>query len=141
MKLKTTDLRKGNWINFMEDDTKFKVVGIDADDLGLTVESEKDGELWIECDQFNKIRLTPELLLSFGFTGNEDDFILPLPTGSGSELHIEFESNSTCLVRNHIVNRLISDTYDYVYIQHIYYVNQLQNLYWILTGEEMNIKL
>ncbi len=77
MKLNLNELRKGSLILFQEDDSICIVLGIDADDLGLTVFfTDSAEETWIEATQFAPIPITKEWLMKIGFVKKDNDELL-----------------------------------------------------------------
>jgi len=108
--MKANELRIGNWVNFMEDDTRFKVGAIEADGIGVSNAHEST---WIELDQFGGIKLTPEILEKCKIKPNdyfrEGEGVYWF-TGHNPEVPIQ-------------------------------YVHQLQNLFFILKGQELQIDL
>lgn len=124
--MKANELRINNLVNYQEDGTLFNVIGID--NLGISVKNDIE-ETWIELNQFEPIPLTEEWLLKFGF-----DKIY------SSAMHTTF-SNGTIL--NYYVWHKSGNQYADIYGAKIkcQYVHQLQNLYWCLCGEELEINL
>ena len=92
------------------------------------------------------IPLTEEWLLKFGFEGDENQYDIGLSNGDGVDLSVEFAYGTTCLKRKYVEDWLIekykhlNKVEDFCYIKHPKYVHELQNLYFSLTGEELNIK-
>lgn len=132
--LKATELRIGNWVNYYNDDTCFRITEINQ--TGISVEN-KDEATWIELDQFSGIPLTPELLEKCGFEkeayydGNV--FYIKLP-----DIYFyieERDGNNYTVVSN-------ADYPEYVKCSIPFkYVHQLQNIYSSLTGEDLTITL
>ena len=79
-------------------------------------------------EQFNKVELTEELLLKFGFEekSKSKNFYL-----GNFRFHISKPANYDGFI--------FCDGYD-VITDRIKYVHQLQNLYFALTGEELTLK-
>jgi hypothetical protein len=116
------ELRIGNWVKYSEDGTIFKVVTISP--TGLTVESEKETE-WIEIWQFEPVILSEDWLVKCGANKKAEL----------KYIHGEFT-----------LNYLPSYKYWYVtrygeYCSKVEYVHEWQNLYFALTGKELEIKL
>ena len=120
--MKASELRIGNIIQYSEDSVIFKVIGVH--EYGLDVENDIE-TTYIELDQFEPIPLTEEWLFKFGFKKdgkyNSSDrwmgiFNQPLIMGNGY---------------------LTIPNYP---LTEIKYVHQLQNLYFALTGQELEIK-
>lgn len=83
-------------------------------------------------NEFNSIPLTHEILMKCGFKKvykSEYTFVF------------DCETNSKFGSRWNLVNRQFSISYENIPFYNIKYVHQLQNLYFVLTGEELNINL
>ena len=118
--MKVTELRINNWVQFKHTETPVRV------DLGdfVMAREYKDERL----DDYEPIPLTEEWLLKFGFNKVSDIW--------------EFWKNSGWDLRQHKLENkwwlfYVGQDLDCVRID---YVNQLQNLYFALTGEELTIK-
>ena len=91
---------------------------------------------------FYPVTLKPELLTKCGFIENKDyplapqsrEFILVLPViGSNkNEIYGYVKSNGECFVRAAVNGAVASNNF--------FHLHQLQNLYYMLTGEELEIK-
>jgi hypothetical protein len=122
--MKTNEVRVGNRVLFAEDGTEFIVTDIVGS--GFNVKNEEENT-WIEADQFEGIPLTVEWLLKFGFKIKDNDGRFILLDG---DVDILFDDDLDCWTCDGVcfsVNCLNS-------------VHQLQNLYFVLTGEELTIK-
>ena len=74
------------------------------------------------------IHLTPEILEKCGWVWNEECKSFE---GKDVRMNLEFrEANSSYTMFNYILRAKIADK--------IFYLHQLQNLYYALTGEELN---
>jgi hypothetical protein len=111
------ELRIGNLIKFSEDGTIFTVGSIE--ERGFTVQNDEE-TTWIEAEEFEPIPLTEEWLLKFGFKIWDRNKWSDL--GMNIVL-LENGDNFLFLANQRHVN--------------IFYVHQLQNLYFALTGEEL----
>ena len=123
--IKPNDLRYGNKLLFLGEEVTFEFVD----------QIREDGVFWIQVKerkiahknfQFKPIPLTEEWLFRFGFEKVEDDDYLEIKLFSSLKilwlgyLAIEINGYFTALSEKEQV-----------------YVNQLQNLYFALTGEEL----
>lgn len=91
---------------------------------------------------FFPIVLKPEMLTKCGFVENKDyplapqskEFILVLPViGSNkNEIYGYVKSNGECFARATVNGAIASNNF--------FYLHQLQNLYYTLTGEELELK-
>lgn len=112
------ELRIGNWIN-----DSHCVVGIYLD----MIETTEDAEMLLEC--IEPVPLTEEWLLTFGFVENNGFFSSNLST----DYYVDY-----CIKSN--TWELYLAEYTGIFMLDITYVHQLQNLYFALTGEELEIK-
>lgn len=93
-------------------------------------------------ERVKPILLTEEMLLKCGFLCDGEDNVMVLPNGDSSELHIErelFSNNYNAFVTRGVSKGVPGKDYDYVYLRSVQYLHQLQNLYFALTGEELEI--
>jgi len=117
--MKANELRLANWINLKGN---IQVWHIDIDDI--------DRVNYIGIDKYEPIPLTEEWLLKFGFEKVGDTYMLKI----------------TKLIYHCCYVRYVDDiwwflsrkgaTYDFKFNN----VHQLQNLYFALTGQELEIK-
>ena len=112
------ELRIGNLVQFSEDGTIFTVGSIE--EKGFTVQNEEE-TTWIESELFEPIPLTEERLLEFGFEKDVSKY-------------------NICWFLNHVYIWFVDGEYINELDLPIDYVHQLQNLYFVLTGEELTIK-
>lgn len=91
----------------------------------------------IRLSDIEPISLTPEILEKCGFFSNRhsiDDSIYE-STHLSSELRVQFGELKI------IKDKTLKVTYKWETIAHIKSLHQLQNLYFALTGEELEVKL
>ncbi len=121
--IKANELRRLNKVVFAEDGTVFDVLLIE--ETGLIVKNEEE-EFWCEIDQFEGIPITEEWLLRLSDLKNFGKYYFHpfaiFPEGGVFKAWID-----TC-EGYEPTNYTVS------------YVHQLQNLYFALTGEELEIK-
>lgn len=145
MKIRPNELRIGNVVYdslgesdiVIEGITKSKeeygyeyVVEFD-DSMSATVLKEFDGEQYIK-----PIPLTAEWLKRFGFNDITKKQGIPYPTFEKKYRHVLVESR---------IELQEIDTDMWMWLEgntnvHLYYVHQLQNLYFALTGTELELK-
>lgn len=124
--IKANELRRFNKVVFAEDGTVFDVLLIE--EAGLMVKNEEE-EFWCEIDQFDGIPLTEEWLLRMGFEKTEKEWYFLNVCNDWTYLYWNKEGIFELSVNKHSV-----------IFQNITSVHQLQNLYFALTGEELEIK-
>ena len=129
------ELRIGNYLLQYGEVGKIVEIGIKhKGDTNYYLRSENDNcGYWI--DQFKPISLTEEILLKCGFKITKNDeypFKYVINKGMRDEIEIEDLNSTTCFVLSH--GRRFS-------VVKIKYLHQLQNLYFALTGKELEIEL
>jgi hypothetical protein len=114
--MKSNELKVGNWVYSNHDDEPFKVRGFDIGALD-------DG---MDCESMQPIPLTPEILEKAGFVLS----VFP-------EITEAFHDAFTLVLEDKGWDciRILGKS---VFVN---YVHELQNLYFALTGEELNIQL
>lgn len=122
--MEAKELRIGNWVYSITHKKNHKVIKLEFDSI-LNVEP---------------IPLTEEILLKCGFekTGDYGDQIYYEPKNRGNRnYYICFDHDEICF--GFASNGSYTDLlYDDANLQHLH---QLQNLYFALTGEELNVDL
>jgi hypothetical protein len=121
--MKSTELRVGNFVS------------VDGKNLTVTQILEKGlncGNVGALYELVKPIPLTEESLADFGFSDTKIVYMNSCVWMLGDDMHV------TVLVNDKGITALI--VYGYLkYFEHVY-VHQLQNLYFALTGEELNQK-
>lgn len=129
--IKATELRIGNIVLSRETElAHFHTIGCnDMGDFYSTIQ-----------DSLDPIPLTPEIMEKCGFEADDDD-------GGGCSIYV---SETLRLWRGDLEGvmrlRFWGDEYSYPIhlkepVYHFQYLHQLQNLYFALTAEELNIRL
>lgn len=121
-----SELRIGNKILFSEEGTEFEVNAIDQEGVNVKCATTTT---WIELEYFEGIKVTNEWLIKLGFIKIKT-IVYPLnmaywckSDSKNNTIFIETGSRGFVLRGN-----------DFVLYE---YVHQLQNLYFALTGEEL----
>lgn len=148
--MKTNELRIGNWIKY--EDKLVQVVQLSS----LMILCQRDeNQFLVNCTPkvFQPIELTEEVLVKIGFVkvhkknivgfNNVNEFILKNDINDNEFVNISyhlFESG------NSIINIEQGDYYsgiddNYIYKLNIKYLHELQNIYYCLTGEELEVSL
>ena len=135
--MKATELRLGNFVKWVERIESVKQLFED----GVGIAYEQDSDYWtqmIEADDLEGIPLTPEIFVLNGFgEDNNGHFLLDLQTH-----YLEIIPMKDGFYPMYGQKRETSgDNDNMVSLNRIDYVHQLQNLYFALTGEELNINL
>ena len=122
--IQPNELRLLNWVKLNDEDLFCKVLVID--NFGLSVDIVKTKEItWIEYEQFSPVELTPDILEAAGFTNGiktietsflETEFYVDLMDGDAG-----FNKHGLWFPCKHL--------------------HQLQNLYWCLCGDELQIDI
>lgn len=129
--MKVIELRIGNYIHLDPDylkDVVFKVITLEY--YGLILDSYDKGCIKYSYSDYKiqPIKLTEEWLLNFGFeTSAWDNY---------STYRKMVGNNDYTIVFDEYLNTYVGD----IKINEIKYVHQLQNLYFALTGKELNTK-
>lgn len=128
-KMKTKELRIGNYVNYFEDSTIFEVVQVESN--GLEVKN-KNEFTWIEIENFEGIPINKEWMLKLGFCEVYIDMYEIKPNVNGCEC-FSFHSDYNSVT--------ISDGFgnDYL-VKNIQYIHQLQNLFYSITRTELQCK-
>jgi hypothetical protein len=149
--IKASDLRIGNWVHKIHssvnrslyiEESDFPMETIDCGFVKVLEIVEKGIVDFIdtnpslkqiaEYEDLQPIPLTPEILEKCGFQKDSIDFILPLKHGS-----LQSPLSGEYVVFGLEVNDLFYDAHE----SDIKYLHQLQNLYFALTCEELQINL
>jgi hypothetical protein len=115
--MKANELRIGNFVSIDGVLKPIKVFIIDTTETSVNT-------------KYKPIPLTEEWLLKFGFVYNIDSYY-KRHTESETNFDWDIETGLYIIDDNGLVLKDIS---------HIEYVHQLQNLYFALTGEELEVK-
>ena len=95
-----------------------------------------------DASSFYPVVLKPELLLKCGFIENKDypllpqarefKLVIPVIGSNNNELYGYVKNNGECFVRATVNNNVASINF--------FHLHQVQNLFFFLTGNEMEIK-
>ena len=132
--MKAEELRIGNILQYRDDErVKVHLRGtpfvVSADDILFLSEQESQGNI---VDYVEPINITKELLFKCGFKHHNTD-----------ECFKEYKSESMIIEHNEYLNEfnLMYELYNEVKYSELNYVHDIQNLHYILTKEELKIKL
>jgi len=138
--MKANELRIGNLVKHVDSDSIFKVTGIH--EFGLDCES-KDESTYMEYENFEPVQLTPEYHKKLGaYTVVELNYYrYTLPRKNNSRLTVNFKGYGIDL-HQYLTDRTDQDLeviniWDFNLTKREMYVHEWQNLYFILTGEEL----
>lgn len=132
--LKCTDLRIGNWIKY--EDKLVQVVQLSS----LMILCQRDeNQFLVNCEPkvFQPIELTEEVLAKIGFKKNiiYGNVIEYFPIDDNLTRIFCIKEKQNFKIQN--VRKNITETIE----KHIKYLHQLQNAYYLLTNEELEVKL
>jgi hypothetical protein len=136
--MKAQELRLGNWVE-IDTDSGWKPLQVEQ----IRWQAIASGFNVVHFDEPEKLRpipLTPEILEAVGFensSGNTDYIALYLEVGGIDNIIICFHGDKGGILEYSLTCRG-ADLVPPFEIQHLH---QLQNLYYALTGQELNIKL
>ena len=138
--MKTDELRKGNLINFYRDNTIGSVSNIEEQYIDFV--SLNTGFCCYDkhIDYFEPIELTKDILENLKFSvGGECSFYSHIRE-DGKEVSIKYytwANGETCIELVILEKRPLCES---IFKRNIKYLHQLQNLYYLLTEEEFDIK-
>jgi hypothetical protein len=132
--IKPAELRLGNYM-LQKINTRIKFVQFDYPHFELLSKGEdKD---------FHQIVLKAEILESCGFTENKDYALLPqarefvlmlaIHGNQANEIRAYIKNNGECFARAIVTGMPVSNN--------LFHLHTLQNLYFALTGQELELKL
>ena len=121
--MKANELRIGNYVFSAEDNKTGEVLQIDSSGI---IFANKNGNRWQDLKNIQPISLTEETLLKSGFRKSK----------SGMYLFDKFSFDLSDFEFG-----VESDYYYLTISENIKYLHQLQNLYFALTGQELEINL
>lgn len=116
--IKTNELRIGNWVQ-----NGF------GDPIKITDNISKHNTSGYNTETLKPIELTAEILEAATFENDDDDWLIDID--DRTSIHI-----------NLLKSRTLLESYDGVLkINNVSFLHQLQNLYFALTGQELEINL
>lgn len=120
--MRANELRIGNFVKSKDGVTVVDLIKEDGIGIGYDFDAKYSWE------EIKPIPLTEEILLKAGFDEESEK-----PINYSANLYVDMVSNEAC----------VGCEYDGFHLvrSNIKYVHQLQNLYFALTGEELNIEL
>jgi hypothetical protein len=149
--MEAEELRIGNWLTVpRKKDNEYydKPVRVGAIGKGTFGVIEDGKRLVAIKDDLSPIPLTEEILLKAGFEHYLDySYELNFLDESNTAIHVDFDEDDLTKVarvcigqEDHRIEKR-DRAREWVYFKNIDYVHSLQNLYFALTGEELNIEL
>lgn len=149
------ELRLGNWVSLL--DKIVKVNGIDTDSIITETESSEGHPIRYSCNLLKPVFLTSDVLKKCGVLYAERDrFEIALPACEydetfGNRKQIVFIKRMVRETEGYRLQKIYPPAIRYSIgdsalpimslYEHIKSLHQLQNLYYHLTGEELNITL
>lgn len=136
--MKATELRVGNYITSKEWGGYHQIIGVELIENGYRVQSKGYWHVCIPGVYFDisPIPLDENLLLKCGFedwTGNQGYYVMLGKVIGYVKITFSFHLPTKTISRAEIG--------DDINIMHIKYIHQLQNLFFSLTGTELNAQL
>lgn len=145
--IQANELRIGNWINIQSHNQYAQIIEIksgrpDNRDFVRISSPNLDTQFAVEISQINPIPLTEEILLKAGFEKESEDdkygrvFLIPDTkyiiriVNYGNPQKVDFGYSLE-----------ISDNKDWCGIKRIYFLHDLQNTIFALTGEDIKIEV
>lgn len=133
--IKENELRVGNYIaDYEEKENYFKIEQIRINSIGDYVAVYRLGSICCQVNLLEPIPLTEEILLKCGFENEVDDI-------DGKMYNIYFVTNTEYLIEYFYKEKEYIFTDDMGLKIYINSIHQLQNLYYALTNEELQINL
>lgn len=137
--IKANELRIGNrvLVDRLDDDEPWETIVEEIEPYQITVALIPRGGTWVKPDEIEPITLTAEWLAKMGFVWDESryDGETRIVRKGCLELHHDEDQPKTGY------SIALFDDGNIAFAGHdIRYVHQLQNLYFALTGEELEIK-
>ena len=130
LNLKASELRIGNYIKLMFNYEDYEPLQVTLDDLVGVDKKQAD---------YEPLPLTEDWLYKFGFENidkGDNDYITYTDPNHDYYLQIDVRRKDG---KYSILDNSFDDLRDFSMVD-IMYVHQLQNLYFVLTGEELKIK-
>jgi hypothetical protein len=143
--MKTNELRIGNYVsyyNIWHEIVRHKIVGIEKD--RVLIEYNNGETDYYDIDYIEPIELTEEVLLKIGFKKNKYDWWKYFPDRE-NEISILMTDNYTIIEYANLFH-CPEDVTEVNYGSTLefprrIYLHKLQNAYYLLTGQELNIEL
>ena len=127
-----TDLRIGNWVKC--DNLLCKVVEIYSEDIYCY---DQFGEDLHNIEYIQPIELTEEVLLKIGF--DKHDEAMNIYAFENERAIVVYVPNRKLLKIEGVENGVLIDRN--IRLNNVEHLHQLQNAYYLLTGQELNIEL
>jgi hypothetical protein len=135
--MKTSELRIGNFVNYIEDNIRFSVTGIKQQMISA---GNRNENCTLDIEAFEPIPLTEEWLIKLGFSKQTDTSPYNYRIHKSKMFfYIRYGSFTTDGGKtdlNGFNGLFIANKF----VRVIKYVHELQNLYFVLTGEELKLK-
>jgi hypothetical protein len=127
--MKLNELRIGNYIKLMLNDEEFAIIQVTLNDLDA-VDNKKG--------VYEPLPLTEDWLLKHGFSVKNFDYSIPISECKVVWLTL-IPQDEECSAYSVCVTQTDEDEEDQnAFLSDISYVHQLQNLYFALTGKELD---
>lgn len=138
--MKAKNFRIGNVVKY---DNRIFTIHTIADEFP-TLDTIEFGIGVVDWNNIEPIKLNEDWLRGLGFEGHDMDMWKVLPTGNELELHIdcvrEGEFEHACLTQGRTDKGIPGKDYKFAYLNDLKYVHELQNLFFALSGTELEIE-
>ena len=139
--MKANELRIGNWVSYTNENGTFNLQVEEIRPTGI-VTTWNGGSWFVSFDKLNPIPLTEEILMKAGFKKEyEDDRYGRVFLVSNTKYIIRIVNYGNPQKVDFGYSLEISDDNNWSDIKRIYFIHELQNLIFALTGEEIKIDL
>jgi hypothetical protein len=124
------ELRIGNWVNLKNSE----FIKVDTDNIGDIVNNPAI---------FSPIPLTPEILERAGFWKNEKrgTYVLEFKNSADMDIVLFIGAGEDTPEKPYMFWGIQDISFDYVLVEKLHFVHQLQNLIFALCGTELDINL
>lgn len=129
--MEAREFRVGNLVNWIRNDDSVEAVSIyniTRTTVRCYTEIEELEEVLLSYGEINPIHLTEEWLIRFGFKYEDGKYCTTNWTGLFLKFELQWNIKRSTNSGEHLI------------LLGIQYIHQLQNIYFALTGEELEIK-
>src|SRR5699024_8268766 len=129
---KAKSFRLGNIIEY---DSRLFTIDVIAEEFP-TLNTTDFGIGVVGWNNIKPVEITRERLIDLGFDGDSQDMWIVLPTGEGLELHFSCVMKEVWITKDGISD-VLRCSHKYMYLKDIDYIHEMQNLFFVLSGTEL----